>query len=258
MSASDGPTSDGSVRAEHLGPPRVRSGRQELTATPLPEAEVLALTVTVVVAVPDDDRRARLVASLDGLHDVVVVGAEGSDELAINAALALAPTVTLVDVDPTPGFDGRTVSLVLADKLATSAVVAVTSHDDDALYDALRHGARSMVRPDAGPDALAAVVRGASRGEADLGPGAAAWVLREVDRLAADPSLDEAARPDALSDLEQDVLLRRAGGVDWEAIAAVHQLTRRLVATAAGTALAKVQRTQRLARELDLVRRARA
>ena len=131
MSASDGPTSDESVRAEHLGPPRVRSGRQELTATPLPEAEVLALTVTVVVAVPDDDRRARLVAALDGLHDVVVVGAEGSDELAINAALALAPTVTLVDVDPTPGFDGRTVSLVLADHGVVSTTVDQSVFDPE-------------------------------------------------------------------------------------------------------------------------------
>ena len=256
--SDDGPASDVEIPEHAPGPARVRAGRAELEAEPVAHAERLELAVTVVVAVPDEARRARLVAELDAATGIEVLGEGGSDEEAINAALATAPTVTLVDVDPTGGFDGRTVCLVLADKLATSAVVAVSAEEDDHLFEALRLGARSVCRPEADATMLAAVVRGVARGEADLGPGAAAWLLAEIDRLAEDADLDPAARPDALSDLEQDVLGRRAEGATWEQIAATHQLTRRLVATAAGTALAKVHRSLRLGRELELVRRARS
>ena len=247
--SDDGPVSE-SRRTEESG----STGEIEIPATEASAVTALDLVVTVVVAEPDEARAERIAGALRDTPGVEVLEVASSDEDAINAVLELAPAVTLVCTDPTEGFDGRTGCLVLADKLATTAVVASSATEDANLYAALRTGARSSVLHQADDEVLRSVVTGVRRQEANLGPGACTWLRAELAHLADDP--DALVPPIPLDDTEAEVLDRRVRGDDWETIAHDNELTLHLVRAACGTALAKLHRALRADRALKLIRTA--
>ncbi|MDF5755114.1 response regulator transcription factor [Spongiactinospora sp. TRM90649] len=166
----------------------------------------------VRVLVVDDQRLIReAIASLLGIQPgIVVVGTAADGRDAVEQALALAPDVVLMDVRM-PEMDGVAAVAVLRDRAPGVRVVMLTTFDDEEyVVQALRAGATGYLLKDLPARELAAAVRLARAGIAQLDPAATARLASAIgDRPDARPG----APPDAsLTAREIDVLRLIARG----------------------------------------------
>ncbi|GGK85993.1 DNA-binding response regulator [Planomonospora parontospora subsp. parontospora] len=169
-----------------------------------PEASDRAVRVLVV----DDQRLIReAVASLLGIQPgITVVGTAADGHDAVEQTVALAPDVVLMDVRM-PGMGGVEAVAALRDRAPGVRVVMLTTFDDEEyVVQALRAGATGYLLKDVPARELAAAVRLAHAGIAQLDPAAAA-------RLASVLAVRPGAGPDAsLTARELDVLRLIARG----------------------------------------------
>ncbi|MCX7621382.1 MAG: hypothetical protein N2037_11130 [Acidimicrobiales bacterium] len=221
----------------------------------------LSRPISVVIADPNELRRNAMAAALTAasgsseVHGtpVAVIGHAGVDEDAINIVLELAPDVALVSVDDVAAFDGRAVCLVCSERMGVTRLVAVAETETPALYATLRSGAFSTYLRSAPVLPLARTLWGAQRGESVLSPGAAAWLIAEIEHLVnGDDDLETV--PPMLSELERSVLQALADGATPQDVANDLLITVHMVNTLAGHGLAKLHRTLRDDRELKLAR----
>lgn len=165
------------------------------------------------VLVVDDQRLIRDgIASLLGIQPgIEVVGTAADGEEAVEQALRLEPDVVLMDVRM-PGVDGVEATAILRDRLPGAKVVMLTTFDDEEyVVQALRAGAGGYLLKDLPAADLAAAVRLAHAGVA------------QVDAAVAGRLADSLTRPRPvgvpLTDRETDVLRLLARGATNKEIA---------------------------------------
>ncbi len=164
----------------------------------------------------------------------IEVAAEAADGIAaLDAIRRLRPDVVLLDLFM-PGLDGLAVLTALRqENLATAVLVLTSSQDDQHLVQAVRAGALSYLPKTAGVDQVIESVRAAARGESVLEPAATARLLRELRGPSADPLA-------SLTPRETDVLKALAQGRSNREIARVLSVTEETVKSHVSSILAKL------------------
>lgn len=134
--------------------------------------------------------RAGLRALLDSVADTEVVGEAETGEEAVTAALALDPDVVVMDINM-PGLNGIEATRRITDQTESACVLVMTMQDDDdAVFAAIRAGARGYQLKGAAQDETLRAIRSVANGEAIFGPGIANRLQHFLTvPTAADPNL---------------------------------------------------------------------
>jgi DNA-binding NarL/FixJ family response regulator len=180
--------------------------------------------------------RKGVLALLDAVPDVEVVGSVGTGEEAVTWAAQWCPDVVLMDLQ-LPGISGieATRAIVGADPTVRVLVLSLFE-DEDSVFMALRAGAHGYVLKDADEDELTGAIRAVARGEAIFSPGVAGRVLAWFAVARPAPK----AFPE-LTDREREILELLARGHPNPSIARALSLSPKTVANYVSAIFAKLQ-----------------
>ncbi|MFI1996968.1 response regulator [Actinoplanes sp. NPDC020271] len=197
------------------------------------------------VIVADDEAMvcAGVAAILGAEPDITIVGQAHDGDAAIALVASAAPDVAVLDVrmpgrrraapapsarwsplnGPPPsrpaGSDGLAAAATIGrGHPATRTIMLTTFGLDEYVFAALRAGAAGFMLKDADPERLVDAVRVVARGDAMLDPGI---THRLIERFAASPGPEDAARLGRLTPRETQVLHQVARGLSNTEIAAV-------------------------------------
>ncbi|GLX05779.1 response regulator transcription factor [Microbispora sp. NBRC 16548] len=191
------------------------------------------------VLVVDDQQLMRegLVALLDLVDHVEVVGDAGNGEEALSLVAELRPDVVLMDLRM-PVMDGVEATRRISRAYPEVAVVVLTTYDDDRSVDsALLAGACGYLTKDAGRAEIAAALRSAAAGQSTF---SAAVSRRLVDALSRSAPPPVVACPDGLTVREVEVLRLVAGGLSNAEIGSALFIAETTVKTHINNAFAKI------------------
>ena len=198
------------------------------------------MNAPVRILIADDHPlfRAGLRALLDSVADTEVVGEAATGEEAVEMALALAPDVVVMDINM-PGLNGIDATRAILDKSEHINVLVMTMHDDDeAVFAAIRAGARGYQLKGAAQDETLRAIRSVANGEAIFGP-------RIADRLqhflATPPARNPSLAFPQLTDRELEILQLLAQHKTNAAIAAELFLSQKTVRNYVSAIFAKLQ-----------------
>jgi DNA-binding NarL/FixJ family response regulator len=181
----------------------------------------------------------RLLLERDG--DAVVVADAATSDEAVAVTRATLPDVVLMDLD-LPGDGGLEATRRILAEAATSRVrvmMVMTTETDDAVFSALRAGAKGLLLKDAAPGDLPAAVCAVADGHATLAP---ALARRLVDHFVAQP-VRIPGTPEQLDELtprEREVMMLVACGLRNEEIAERLVVTRATAKTHVSRVLCKL------------------
>jgi DNA-binding NarL/FixJ family response regulator len=181
--------------------------------------------ITVVVVDDHPVFRIGMSALLDELDGIRVVGAAATQAEAVEVVLEHRPRVVIMDLDLAGGSGAEATREILREAPQTGVLVVTMFGDDEALFGAVKAGARGYLVKGAGPDEVERAVRAVAGGGLMLGPQVA---QRAVALLTGAKS----ARGGAFSELterERDVLELLARGHDNPTIARMLVLTPKTV-----------------------------
>ena len=196
--------------------------------------------VRVVVADDQSAVREGLVALLDLLPDIEVVADAADGPGALAAVAAHRPDVVLLDLRM-PGMDGVATTARLAAEYPDTAVVILSSYDDDAsVLDALAAGARGYLTKKAGRTEIGRAIAAAAAGLAPLDPTVQSRIVSAA-RVGHVP----AELPDGLTAREAEVLSLIAAGLGNRAIAGRLRIEASTVKSHVNRILAKTGSTDR-------------
>jgi len=186
-----------------------------------------------------------LLASLDGVQ---VVGEVADGAAAVREAQLNRPDVVVMDLQM-PVLDGVAATRRLAAAVPETAVLVLTMfEDDEAVFAAMRAGARGYLLKGAEQEQILAAIRSVVAGQVVIGPGVATRLLNHL----ADPPRPEPAFPD-LTPREREILDLIAQGRNNTTIAAQLQLAPKTVGNHISAIFAKL----RVATRAEAVVRAR-
>ena len=195
--------------------------------------------------------RAGLRALLESIPDTEVAGEAATGEEAVEVALALVPDVVVMDINM-PRLNGIDATRRIVDQSEDVKVLVMTMHDDDeAVFAAIRAGARGYQLKGAAQDETLRAIRSVANGEAIFGPGIADRLQRF---LAATPTLDPSQAFPQLTDRELEILRLLAERRTNADIAARLFLSQKTVRNYVSAIFAKLQVADRA--EAGLVARA--
>jgi DNA-binding NarL/FixJ family response regulator len=178
--------------------------------------------ITVVVVDDHPVFRIGMVALLESLDSIEVVGQAADEESAVAVVEEVRPDVVLMDLDLGPGSGVEATRQILRAVPEVGVLVVTMLGDDDSLFASIRAGARGYLLKGASPAEIERAVRAVGNGEVLLGPQVA---LRAAGYLSG--ARTRGARPfPELTDREHEVLDLVARGHDNATIA------RRLVLSA--------------------------
>jgi DNA-binding NarL/FixJ family response regulator len=195
--------------------------------------------------------RAGLRALLESIADTEVVGEAATGEEAVDLAQSLLPNVVVMDINM-PDLDGIEATRRILDETEDVNVLMMTMHDDDeAVFTAIRAGARGYQLKGAAQDETLRAIRSVANGEAIFGPGVADRLQRF---LAAPPTRDPSLAFPQLTDREGEILQRLAQRKTNAEIAAEFFLSQKTIRNYVSSIFAKLQVADRA--EAGLVARA--
>jgi len=213
------------------------------------------------VLLADDQALVRggLRALLDARDDIEVVGEAADGHQAVALTRTTAPDVVLMDIRM-PGLDGLEATRQIASdrRLAAARIIILTTFDlDEYLFDALRSGASGFLIKDTEPADLVRAVRVVAQGDSLLSPGVTRRLIAEYAARAR--PAQPAARLDALTDREREVMALVAEGLSNDEIAERLVMSRATARTHVSRAMTKLAARDRaqlvvLAYESGLVR----
>jgi DNA-binding NarL/FixJ family response regulator len=213
-----------------------RSGPGDPAAAPADPPDALRIVVA------DDQATVRegLVVLLGLLPDIEVVGSAADGEEALRLVAAERPDAILLDLHM-PVLDGIETTRRLSERHPETAVVVLTTYDDDAsILAALQAGARSFLTKNADRADIAQALRSAATGLSVLDPTVRAALLAAAAAgactHASDRHRDRSAQarvpqkpPDGLTHREAEILGMIARGMTNPDIAATLYLSVRTV-----------------------------
>jgi len=182
--------------------------------------------------------RDGLVLTLMSSSDFVLAGEAGDAETAISMLESAAPELVLMDLR-LPGMDGVEATRRIRE-LAPSVRVVVVSmvEDDDAIFAAIRAGARGYLLKGADRDEILSALRAVALGDVIFGSSIARRVMAF---FAGRPDATTAAAFPDLTDRECDILDRLANGEANQEIARHLGLREKTVRNHVSTILNKLQ-----------------
>lgn len=163
------------------------------------------MTPAIRIVVADDHPlfRAGLRALLESVPDTEVVSEAATGEEAVHAALTLRPDVTVMDINM-PDLNGIEATRRIIDGSSDANVLVITmQEDDEAVFQAIRAGARGYVVKGAGQDETLRAIRSVANGEAIFSPKIAAGLQRF---LAAPPPADPGQTFPQLTERELEIV----------------------------------------------------
>jgi len=138
---------------------------------------------TLNVLICDDHAgfRASLSALLSGSQEIVVIGEAADGAHAVRAALALQPDVVLMDL-AMPGMGGVEATRAIVNSAPHIGVIVLTMvEDDDAVFAAIRAGARGYLLKGARRAEIVRALRAVADGDAVFGGAIAGRLIRYFD-----------------------------------------------------------------------------
>nr|WP_201471072.1 response regulator transcription factor [Microbacterium hydrocarbonoxydans] len=213
------------------------------------------------VLIADDQELVRygLRLVLEAEDDLHVVGEAVDGASAIEAAIATAPDVILMDVRM-PGTDGIRATQELAARLPRTRVLVLTTYDlDEFAFGALQAGAAGFLLKNTRPAELVAAIRTVATGDAVVAPRVTAKLIEvALPHLAPRERRAQEGALSALTERERDVFLQVARGLTNAEIAKALHLSESTVKAHFGRILVKLDLPSRvqaviLAYELGIV-----
>lgn len=184
---------------------------------------------------------------LAGYDDIEVVGQAASGPEGVAVAARVRPDLVLMDLRM-PGGDGVAATREITAAGWARVVVLTTYESDEDILRAIEAGAAGYLLKDVAPDALAAAIRAAARGETVLAPAVQSALLTRVRQPTAPPG-------PTLSPQEVAVLAGAAQGRTNAAIGTSLHISESTVKTYLGRAYEKLgvtDRTSAVRRAIEL------
>ena len=183
--------------------PLLGNARVRVAATPSEPDRPMTGPIRIVVADDHPLFRAGLRALLESVPDTDVVGEAATGDEAVHAALSLQPDIVVMDINM-PGLNGIDATRQIIDSCSDVHVLVMTMHDDDdAVFAAIRAGARGYLLKGAAQDETLRAIRSVANGEAIFGPRIAADLQRF---LATTPRAEPGQAFPQLTDRELEIL----------------------------------------------------
>lgn len=187
------------------------------------------------------------------VDDIEVAGEAGDGAEALDAVARYQPDVMLLDLRM-PKLDGLGVLRKLsADGALPPTLVLTTFDDDDALFEAVRAGAKGYLLKDVSLDRLARTVREVAAGRSVIEPVVTERILRAVERNPPEFEASEITEP--LTGREAGILRLLAGGYSNREIGDLLNLGEGTVKNHISNLLAKLgvrDRTRAVLKAIDL------
>jgi len=194
--------------------------------------------IRVLIADDHPMFRKGLLALLQSVTDLEVVGQATTGQEAIDLAEQLQPDVILMDLQM-PGGSGIAATRAITMAAPAVRILVVTLfEDDDSVFMALRAGARGYILKDADEDELVRALRAVARGEAIFSPAIATRVLTFF--AAARPNTPPEFFP-TLTNREREILILIAQGHSNRAIAVRLSLSGKTVSNYVSAIFSKLQ-----------------
>jgi DNA-binding NarL/FixJ family response regulator len=195
--------------------------------------------------------REGLLTALTAAPGIDVVGEAGDGAEAVELVGQLRPDVVLMDLHM-PGMTGVEATRVVGERHPDVAVLVLTMLDgDDAVFAAMRAGARGYLLKGAGRDEITSAIASVARGEVVFSAGIASRVLS----FFSGPPASTTAQPFAeLTEREREVLDLVARGLTNPAIARRLVLSEKTVRNHVSNVFTKLQvsgRAEAVARARD-------
>ncbi|MFE6780584.1 response regulator [Streptomyces sp. NPDC057702] len=204
------------------------------------------MTIKVVLADDQALLRSAFRILVDSEPDMEVVGEASDGNEAVELTRARGADVVLMDIRM-PGTDGLAATRVISadPALADVRVVMLTTFEvDEYVVESLRAGASGFLGKGAEPEELLAAIRVAAAGEALLSPVATKGLIAKFLAQGGGASEEDggyaAAKLEALTVREREVLVHVAGGLSNDQIAERLQVSPLTVKTHVNRTMAKL------------------
>jgi NarL family two-component system response regulator LiaR len=205
----------------------------------------------IKLLVVDDQNIVRkgILALLEQVEDIDVIGEASNGEEAVAQARVLRPDVIIMDL-VMPKMDGITAIQQILERQPKMRIMALTSFvAEDKVFPAIKAGALGYLLKDSEPEELIAAIRKVNRGEPTLHPTVAKMVLEELGQPVKQP-----LTPEPLTEREVDVVRLVAQGLSNRQIADQLVIGEATVRTHVGNVLNKLHLANRVQATLYALR----